>query len=118
MQKTLQSNKRLTALLTFVLWLATAAVGMYEIAVAREILIGLFARFSNVSQAGYEAFKQEQLAGALGIGLIMFLAVVWIAIFLGGAEYLYRHFGQPRAWRFLAWVIVVEVVIFVLAWVI
>jgi hypothetical protein len=116
MQETLQSNKRLAAVVTIVLWLVTAAVGLYQIALAREILIGLFARFSDVSQAGYEAFKQEQLAGSLGIALIMLLAVVWIVVFIGGAEYLYRHLGQPRTWRFFAWVIAVELAIFVLAW--
>jgi hypothetical protein len=116
MQKAIQSNRALTIGLTVVLWLVTAVVGLYEIGLSREILVGLFARFSNVSQAGYEAFKQEQLAGTLGIVLIMILAVVWIIAFIGGAEYLYRRVGQPSAWRLFAWIIGVELAIFILAW--
>jgi hypothetical protein len=116
MQKALQSNKRVTFVVAFVLWLATAAIGLWEIALGRDILIGLFARFSDVSQSEYEAFKQAQLAGSLGIGLIMVLAIVWIIAFIGGAEYHYRYLGQPRSWRLFAWTIVIEIAILVLAW--
>jgi len=118
MQKTLQSNKALTAVIAFGLWLVTAAVGIWEIALGREILFSIIARFSEVHESEYEAFKQAQLAGSLGIILLIILAVVWIAVFLGGAEYIYRNIGQPRVWRLFAWIIGVEIAIFLLSLVI
>jgi hypothetical protein len=116
MQKTIQANKTMTAVVTFLLWLATAAVGIWEIALGRELLFRLIARFSDVNQSQYEAFKQANLAGSLGIMLIIVLAIIWIAVFIGGAEYLYRHVGERRAWRYFAWVIGIELAILVLAW--
>jgi hypothetical protein len=115
MQNSLTSNKILTAVITLVLWLATAAVGLWQIALIRELLFRLIARFSAIPQSEYEAFKQAQTAGSLGILLLIVLAVVWIAVFIGGAEYLYRHAGKPRAWKLFAWIIATQAAIFLLA---
>ena len=115
MQKSLQSNKMLSAVIAFVLWLASAAVGIWQIALIREMLFRLIARFSAVPQSEYETFKQAQLASALGTWLIVLLTIVWIAAFIGSAEYHYRHVGQPRSWRLFAWIIGVQLSILLLA---
>jgi hypothetical protein len=111
-----QTNKVTSAVVAFVLWLATAAVGLWQITIVREMLFALFARFSGVSISGYEIFKQAQLAAALGTWLVVILAIVWIIVFVGGAEYHYRHVGTPRSWRLFAWTIGVELAIFALSW--
>jgi hypothetical protein len=119
MQNTIQSkqpNKATAAVVAFLLWLGTAAVGLWQISVVREMMFVLIARFRDVNQSDYAAFKQAQLAGALGIWLVIALAIVWIAAFLGGAEYHYRHLGEPRSWRLFAWTVLVEAAIFVLSW--
>jgi hypothetical protein len=111
-----QTNKVITAVAAFVLWLATAAVGLWQITIVREMLYALFARLSGLSESAYEIFKQEQLATALGTWLVVILAIVWIVVFIGGAEYHYRHLGTPRSWRFFAWTIGAEAAIFALSW--
>jgi len=115
MQKSLQSNRMLSAVIAFVLWLASAAVGIWQIALIREMLFRLIARFSSVSESEYEAFKQAQLASAVGTWLVVILTIVWIAVFIGSAEYHYRHVGEPRSWRLFAWIIGVQLSILLLA---
>ena len=100
---------------TFALWLITAALGVWEIVVVREILFRLIARFTAVSGAGYEAFRQANAAGAAGILLVVVLTIIWIAAFIGGAEYHYRHVGQPGSWRLFARTLAVELSILLLA---
>jgi len=115
MQKSLQSNRMFSAVIAFVLWLASAAVGIWQIALIREMLFRLIARFSSVSESEYEAFKQAQLASAVGTWLVVILTIVWIAVFIGSAEYHYRHVGEPRSWRLFAWIIGVQLSILLLA---
>jgi hypothetical protein len=120
MQNTIQSNKQpnkvVAATIAFLLWLGTAAVGLWQISVVREMIFVLFARLRDVNQSDYLNFKQAALAGALGSWLLVVLAIVWIAAFVGGAEYHYRHVGQPRSWRLFAWTVGLEAAIFILSW--
>ncbi|MCI0397716.1 MAG: hypothetical protein L0332_21805 [Chloroflexi bacterium] len=113
MQNFLRTNRALTAVITFLLWLATAALALWEIVVIRDMFFRLYARFVGGEAAG---FQPTYWAGtALGIGLVMFLAVVWIAVVIGGAEYHYRHAGQPGSWKVFAWTFAAEVSILLLA---
>lgn len=94
--------------LVFLLWLGTAAIGLYEIFVVREIFFQLFARFS----------QDYGLALALGDWGVMALAVVWIAAFIGGGEYHYRNLGSRASWRFFGWTIGIELMILIVAFLI
>lgn len=115
MQKSLQSNRVFSAVLVLILWLASAVVGIWQIALIREMLFRLIARFSAIPQSEYEIFKQANLASALGTWLIVILTIIWIAVFIGSAEYHYRHFREPRSWRLFAWIIGVQLAILLLA---
>lgn len=108
-------QKSSTAVLTFILWLLTAVLGIQVIIVTREMLFSLFSRFTVISQSGYEAFLQANTAGAAGIFLIIILSVLWIAAVIGGGEYYYRHVGQPSSWRLLTRILAVEISILLLA---
>ncbi len=52
---------------------------------------------------------------ALRTFLVFPLAILWLAMVVGGGEYHYKSFGQPRSWRLFARTIAVEVSIFALA---
>ena len=94
--------------LAFLLWLGTAALGLYEIFVIREIFFQLFARFS----------QNYRLALALGNWGVMALAAVWIAAFVGGGEYHYRRLGTRASWRLFGWTIGIELAILLVAFLI
>lgn len=107
-EQSLLQRRSLIGPLAFLLWLGTAAIGLYEIFVVREIFFQLFARFS----------QDYWLAVALGAWGVMVLAAVWIAAFVGGGEYHYRHLGTRASWRLFGWTIGIELTILLVAFLI
>ena len=107
-EQSLLQRRSLIGPLAFLLWLGTAAIGLYEIFVIREIFFQLFARFS----------QDYWLAAALGTWGVMLLAGVWIAAFVGGGEYHYRHLGTRASWRLFGWTIGIELAILLVAFLI
>ncbi len=104
-EQSLLQRRSLIGPLTFLLWLGTAAIGLYEIFVVREIFFQFFARFS----------QNYELAIALGAWGVMALAAVWIAAFVGGGEYHYRRLGTRASWRLFGWTIGIELTILLVA---
>ena len=101
-----------TAVATLVLWAFTAALGMFEILVVRDMVLRVYARFF----ADDWAYGDDYWGGvALGQVLVVILAIVWIGLIIGAAEYHYKYFGQPKSWRLFARVIGVELAVLVLA---
>lgn len=111
-ERTLPLGKIGTAVAAFVLWAITAILGMFEIVVIRDMVLRVYARFFGDDRA----FGADYWAGvALGQVLVVILAIVWIGLVIGAAEYHCKYFGQPKSWRLLARVIAVELAILVLA---
>lgn len=110
--KTLPFGKVGTAVVTVVLWAATAVLGLVEIIVVRHLVLRVYARFFADERA-YGADYWGSVA--LGQVLVVILAIVWIGLVMGGGEYHYKYFAQPRSWKLFARVIAVELSILVLA---
>jgi hypothetical protein len=98
--------------LAALLWLATAALGLFEIWLVREMVLRVYARFESGGPAYGEAYW-----GGLAVGnwLVLVLGVVWIALVIGGGEYHAKHFGQRRSWRLFSRTLAVQLAILVLA---
>ena len=110
--KTLRLGKFGAGILAFVLWIVTGALGLVEIWIARQMTLRVYARF----------FAEEAALGdvywgsiALGNGLVFILAIVWIALVIGGGEYHVKYVGKPKSWRLFARTIAVQLSILVLA---
>ncbi len=43
------------------------------------------------------------------------LVILAIAVLIGGAEYHYKHLGQPQSWKVFSWTLALELSILVLA---
>ncbi len=99
-----------TALLTVVLWMGTAIVGLYELLLIRELSYRCYARFWSGARYGRDYGR----ATGLGVWSVFILAMVWIAVFIGGAEYHYKHVGQRGSWKLFGWTIAVEFLILAL----
>ena len=69
---------------------------------------------SPMADFGYDV-SDYRGALALRTFLVFPLAILWLAMVVGGGEYHYKSFGQPRSWRLFARTIAVEVSIFALA---
>jgi hypothetical protein len=106
-------NKKVAAVAAFVLWLGTAALGMWQIVLVRDIILSIYARLAGgeATTFGLEYWR----AHTLSTWIVFILAFVWIALVIGGGEYHYRHVGRSRSWKLFGWTIGAQLGILVLA---
>jgi hypothetical protein len=107
-----QYEKIGASLAAFLLWAASAVLGLWEIWIVREMMLRVYVRF----WAGDKLSGNDYwLSVGLGNWLVFILAVVWIGVVIGGGEYHAKHVGQPKSWKLFARTIGVQVAILVLA---
>jgi len=106
------AHKVLVAVTALSLWLTTSALALVEIIVVRALVLRVYGRFfagradSAVAYAG---------GAALSIWIMIPLAILAIAVLIGGADYHSRRLGQPASWKVFSRTIAVELSILVLA---
>lgn len=111
-EKSSRLGKLGAGLLAVALWLGTAALGLWEIVIIRDMVVRIFARLFSDGKA----YGQDYWGGvALGNWLVLILAIVWIAMVMGLGEYHFKHFGEPKSWKWFGRVIAVQLAILVLA---
>lgn len=93
-----------SAVLAFVLWLLTFALGLNCVYLVKEIFYLIF------SSLGGNMITAEQYA----LGLVFFLGLACTIFFIGTAEYHRKHVGKRESWRLFAWSLAVEVSIVIL----
>ena len=104
-EDTRQPRRISAGVLALILWIATAAVGLVEIVVVREMLLRVYARF----------WSDYWSAVNVGNWSVVILAIVWLALVAGGGEYHRTRVGQRSSWRLFGLTIAVEVAILLLA---
>lgn len=97
-------NRLSICTVTLLLWLLTAALGIWSIILIRDLILGNYVRFVPGGDG----------APLLNTLLLPVLALLWIGITLGGAEYHLKHVGEPGSWTFLSRVLAVELAILLL----
>jgi hypothetical protein len=101
-----------TGVLTVMLWLLTAFLGLWEIVVIQKMVLRVYSRlFADGSASGHDYWGSV----ALGNWLVLILGVIWIATVIGLGEYYYKHFGEPESWKWFGRVIGAQLAILVLA---
>jgi len=120
------ARRTLSGVLTFVLWAATAALGLYEILLIREMLLRIYVRASSSGLAlgsqllngrnedFYWLRKDFWQALTLGNWALIPLSLAWIVLVIGGGEYHYKRVGQRSSWKLFGWTIAVELSILIL----
>jgi hypothetical protein len=111
-EKALQLGKVGKGILAFALWIFTAALGLIEIWIVREMTLRVYARFFADEVAHADVYWGSV---ALGNCLVFILAIVWVALVIGGGEYHVKYVGKPKSWRLFARTIAVQFSILVLA---
>ncbi|MBN1922231.1 MAG: hypothetical protein JW892_13370 [Anaerolineae bacterium] len=84
------------------LWLGTAVLGLYEIALLREMVLRAYIRFGPPSSL---LLQQAQALGSWGV---FFMGALWVAVVIGGGEFHYRHAGQQASWRLFGLTVLVQ----------
>jgi hypothetical protein len=104
-------------LTTYGMWLATAVLAGYQIALVPNIVISIYARLTVL-------FDQTTLtrstfeAAALGQGATIVMAIFAITIIIGGFEYHRKHVGETRSLKVLIWTLGIQLSILVLGFII
>jgi hypothetical protein len=92
--------------LAYGLWFVSAALGVLTYLAGREMIIRTYARFFPLDV--------ESLS-LVNIVVSMAMAILPIAIIIGGFEYQHRNMGKPQGWVMLARTLAVEIGILLLA---
>ena len=92
--------------LAYGLWFVSAALGVLTYLAGREMIIRTYVRFFPLDV--------ESLS-LVNIVVSMAMAILPIAIIIGGFEYQHRNMGKPQGWVMLARTLAVEIGILLLA---
>ena len=107
-----KNNPRVVGL-AYGLWLVTAVLGVLTFLAGREMMLRTYIRFFP-----WEAARAQIGAGTLSLVNIlisMAMAIVAIAIIIGGFEYQHRNMGKPEGWVMLERTLAVEIGVLLLA---
>ena len=105
-------NKSFVSITAFGLWVLTSALAFWEILVIREIILRLYLHFVPVDLSQRAATSG---IAVLSTWIFVPLAILFIAVAIGGAEFHYRRVGQARSWQVFGWTLAAEISILVLA---
>ena len=92
--------------LAYGLWFVSAALGVLTYLAGREMIIRTYVRFFPLDV--------ESLS-LVNIVVSVAMAILPIAIIIGGFEYQHRNMGKPEGWVMLARTLAVEIGILLLA---
>jgi hypothetical protein len=95
----------------FSLWLATVILATWDFLVIRSMVLRTYVRLLPTG-GGRGA---EDMLTLIHIILVIILAVLWIGVVIGGAEYHYKRVGRPDSWKLFSRTLAVELSILVLA---
>lgn len=96
----LRPAKIVNGTLTFLLWLGSAVIALYEIYLLQGVVIYLAILFPAL-----------RWLTALVAFTPFFLGMVWIALVIGGGEFHYHNYGTRASWKLFAWTIGIEMLI-------
>jgi hypothetical protein len=99
--------------LAYGLWLITTVLSVLTFLAGREMIIRTYTRFFP-----WEAWRFQLGTGSLSLVntmVTMIMAIVTIAIVIGGFEYQHRNMGKSQGWWMLARTLAVEIGVLLLA---
>ena len=113
--RSLPPRTLLTAPLTFILWLGTAVIGLYNLIIIRDLIIIGYANYvikpGSLAGPGTNAYWRSVTVGNFSL---LLLAMLWIAVIVGLGEYHFKHIGQRSSWKLFAWTVAVQLTILIL----
>jgi hypothetical protein len=98
----------LYSLITFILWLGTAIVGLLAAFFTRQTALRIYGFFSG----------NLKVASLIGSVLFALLMIIWLVYVIGSGEYHIKHVNQPRSWAIIAIGFGVELVLLILYFVV
>ena len=100
-------------LTTYSLWIGTTILAVFEISLVRNIVDSIYTRWMVFSDRPAQ-LRAAFGATALGQGITIVMALMAIAIIIGGFEYHSKRVGEPKAMKVLVWTLGIQIFILVL----
>ena len=97
--------------LAFVLWVATVALGLMEVAIVHRKFHTLYTLAAGYEVGTEETFEARYTIGAVYSFSIVILGALWLLFFLISSHYHLKYAGQGRSWRLFAWTVAVQILI-------
>ncbi len=94
----------LSIAIAFMLWLGSSLVALVNIIVIRDLTIA-----AVIFSGG-----NPESAGTVAILTVLVAAMIAIGVIIGGAEYHFKHLGQPSSWKLFSWTIITQLLVIVL----
>ena len=88
------------------LWLVTSVLAILSYLAGREMILRTYVRFFPLDPGGLSL---------VNIVVSIAIAILPIAIIIGGFEYQHRNIGKPQAWTMLARTLALEIGMLLLA---
>ena len=92
--------------LAYSLWFITAVLAVLSYLAGREMILRSYVRFFPLGEGGYSL---------INLIFSIAMAILPIAIIIGGFEYQHRNMGKPQGWVMLARTFAVEIGMLLLA---
>lgn len=107
----LGESKKLSApVIAFILWLVTVILATWNFLALRSMILGTYVRLFPSSSA-----QNESVFTLIHMILVIILAIGWIGVVIGGAEFHYKRVGQPISWKLFSRTLAIELSILILA---
>ncbi len=101
----------LIATIAAFLWIASAALGFFSIYSLFRLTPLLYALSTGKTTF---SISENSLAVLIGQTTAIIGGIAWIIVVIGTGEYHLKHFGERKSWITFAWVLGVEIVLFLL----
>ena len=92
--------------LAYGLWFVTAVLAVLSYLAGREMILRSYVRFFPMGEGSYSLINSITSVA---------MAILPIAIIIGGFEYQHRNMGKPQAWTMLARTFALEIGMLLLA---
>ena len=104
-------------LATYGMWLASAALAVYEISLVREFVTSLYAWWLVLSDRSVQVRSNFE-ATSLAQIVTLVMGVLAIVIIIGGFEYHHKRVGDRKARKVLLWTLGVQLAVLALGWIV
>jgi hypothetical protein len=104
-------------LATYGMWLMTAILAVYQIALVREIVLSIYAWVLFWTGRNAQV-RTDFEAAALGQWVTIVMAILAIVLIIGGFEYYHKRVGDAKALKILSWTLGIQGLILLIGFVV